>query len=472
MTPSADTTSTSPTIAESLRIRFDLAHRLARVPLATPLRRRFAGNVVFIVLGNGISQAASMLAYFAVARILGKDAFGQFSLVQNTAIVLAGFTGCLGLTATKHVAEYRTTDTPRAGAALSLLDTTALAAALTMALALFLGATPVSAAAFHATNFAPYLRVVALLLLFTAITNYQSGALAGFEAYKRMNGPLLLRAAMILPLLAAGSAIAGIAGALWALTLVAAIVCLLNRRLLRQYCRAHAIRTSLRAGIKEWGILGRFSIPAFLIGIIPAPCIWLGQAMLAHQSQGFAECGAFAAAFQYRTAVAMLPGLLAAPLVPMISNIDLRGTKRQNRLIAAVCLAALVVSGLPALVMAIFSPWFMRAYGARFAANSLVLTILASSAVISSVANPIVAALTSMGRMWHVLAVNLLWAAVFLVTASRLIPLHHASGLASAQILADICLLASVLTVYAVSCHTASNQRLSDKPSSCEQAAV
>jgi O-antigen/teichoic acid export membrane protein len=457
-------------MTESLQTRFGLSRLILSAPFASPLRRRFASNVAFIVVGNGVSQAASMLAYFAIARVLGKDAFGQFSLAQNTAIVLAGFTGCLGLTATKHLAEFRGTDARRAGAALGLLDTTAFAAALTMALVLFLGATSVSIAAFHSASLAPFLRISALLLFFSAIANFQNGALAGFEAYKQMTGPLFFRAVMVFPVLVAGAAIAGISGALWALALVTALVYALNRRILQQCCRAHAIQSDLGAGLKEWGLLGRFSIPAFLVGIIPAPCLWLGQAMLAHQPYGFAECGAFAAAFQYRTAIVLLPGLLAAPLVPMISNVNLPGTRRRNRLIAAVCLAALVVSGVPALIMGMFSPWFMRAYGSHFAANSAVLVVLASSAVVSSVGNPVVAALTSMGRMWHVFAANLLWAAVFLISAASLVPSHRASGLASAQILADTCLLASILAMYAFLHRTARNPLHPEQASSFEPA--
>lgn len=468
MISSPQTEPGSAAIVESFRARFNFSRLMASDPFASPLRRRFAGNVAFIVVGNGASQAASMFAYFAIARVLGKDAFGQFSLAQNTAIVLAGFTGCLGLTATKHIAEFRAVDTPRAGAALGLLDTVALVAALAMALLLFLAATPVSAASFHSVSLAPLLRISALLLFFTAIANFQNGALAGFEAYRQMTGPLFLRATVVVPVLILGAIVAGPPGALWALVLVTALVCVLNRRILQQRCDAQAIRSNLRAGLREWGILGRFSVPAFLVGIVPAPCLWLGQAMLAHQPQCFAECGAFAAAFQYRTAIALLPALLASPLVPMISNINLAGTHRRNRMIAAVCLATLIASGVPALLIGLFSPWFMRAYGARFADNSAVLVVLASSAVVSSVCNPVVAALTSMGRMWHVLAAYLLWAVVFLVSASSLIPSHQASGLASAQILADICLLASVLTLYASLNRTVRNPLRSGQTSGIE----
>jgi len=204
MNSSLETTPNSTATIEFFGRRLDISRLFAGTLLASPLRRRFTSNVAFIVAGNGASQAASLLAYFAVARVLGKDAFGRFSLVQNTAVVLAGLTGCLGLTATKHLAAFRASDSRRAGAALGLLDTAAFAAALTMAVVLFFGATPVSAVAFHAASLAPLLRIAALLLFFTAITNSQSGALAGFEAYKRMTGPLFFRAAMILPVFVAG----------------------------------------------------------------------------------------------------------------------------------------------------------------------------------------------------------------------------------------------------------------------------
>ena len=110
MNSSLETTPNSPATIEFFGRRLDISRLFAGTLLASPLRRRFTSNVAFIVAGNGASQAASLLAYFAVARVLGKDAFGRFSLVQNTAVVLAGLTGCLGLTATKHLAAFRASD--------------------------------------------------------------------------------------------------------------------------------------------------------------------------------------------------------------------------------------------------------------------------------------------------------------------------------------------------------------------------
>src|SRR4029453_12131551 len=71
--------------------------------------------------GTLISRGLALLASILVARVLGKVGFGELGIIQSSVGMFGTFAGFgLGLTATKHVAEFRTKDPARAGRIISL----------------------------------------------------------------------------------------------------------------------------------------------------------------------------------------------------------------------------------------------------------------------------------------------------------------------------------------------------------------
>ena len=88
---------------------------------ANSLRRRFANGAFWSVAAAVVSQGMRFLAFVIIARILGKTGFGELGMIQHTVSMFGIFTGLgLGLTATKHVAEFRSTDPSRAGRIMTL----------------------------------------------------------------------------------------------------------------------------------------------------------------------------------------------------------------------------------------------------------------------------------------------------------------------------------------------------------------
>ena len=108
-------------------------------------------------------------------------------MVRSTVGTLGVFAGMgLGLTATKHVAEYRRTDRERAGRIIRLCATVALFSCAV------LGAVLVATAPFIASRLLSNDRLVlplvfgAALLVVGAYDGAQKGTLAGFEAYREI----------------------------------------------------------------------------------------------------------------------------------------------------------------------------------------------------------------------------------------------------------------------------------------------
>ena len=96
----------------------------ARIVAALPkdsLRARFAKGAFWSLVGVAIGQGLALAAFIVAARRLGKVGFGELGMIRSTVGMFGVFAGFgLGFTATKHVAELRTSDPNRTGRIIGL----------------------------------------------------------------------------------------------------------------------------------------------------------------------------------------------------------------------------------------------------------------------------------------------------------------------------------------------------------------
>src|SRR5271157_1570211 len=79
--------------------------------LNSPVGYRLARGAFWSIIGSLISRGLGMVAGILVARLLGKHDYGQLGMVQSTTGMFGIFAGFgMGLTANKHVAEFRRQD--------------------------------------------------------------------------------------------------------------------------------------------------------------------------------------------------------------------------------------------------------------------------------------------------------------------------------------------------------------------------
>ncbi|HOY60838.1 MAG TPA: oligosaccharide flippase family protein, partial [Verrucomicrobiota bacterium] len=189
----------------------------------SPWGTRLARGAFWSVTGGVVARGLSLLASILVARILGKDVFGELGTVQSTIGMFTVFAGLgMGLTATKHVAEFRLKDPARAGRIITLSNRIAFWASIVVALAMVASASGL-ASAVAAPHIAPALQIAALSLFLNGISGAQTGALAGLEAFRTIAGLNFITGVISFPLLVAGALWRGIEGSIWALSATAAV---------------------------------------------------------------------------------------------------------------------------------------------------------------------------------------------------------------------------------------------------------
>lgn len=403
---------------------------------ADSLRGRFARGTVWLLIGAIISQGSNLVASIIAARLLGRDLFGKYGIIQSTVGMLGVFAGLgLGITATKYVAELRTRDPERAGRIIAQSLLVSLISGGLIAAALILFAPVLAANTMNAPSLAPELRIAAVLLFINAFNGAQTGTLSGFEAFRTIARINLVRGIVTLPVTVALVHLWRLPGAIWALAVSSAVACLHSQVCLRRHCKAAGIHLQFSWAWYEWSVMWTFSAPVFLSSALAGAVTWAANTMLVNQPSGYAEMGVLSAANQWRAVIGFVPGVLGQFALPVLSS--LHGEQDRARYAQGLrwnLLLTAVAGGATALPVILGAHVIMRSYGVGFREGWLVLVLSATTAVISCINSVVGTAILSSGSVWAGFAFNAMWAVVFISGCHILVPNHGSLGLATAML--------------------------------------
>jgi len=398
---------------------------------------RFISGAFWSLTGAIVSRGLTLLASVIVARLLHPVGFGKLGIIQSTVGLVGVFAGAgLGLTATKYVAEHRSTDRRKAGVYAALSLRIAVISGLAASGVLFVASGWIAGAVLGQPSLGQDLRVSALLVLFAAINGVQLGIVTGLEDFRTMALMNTIRGIVLFMTLSLGCYLYGLTGAVAGLAAAEALSALVNQFALRHSCSTRAIplrHCHLPRG--ELMALAHFAVPTLLASLVISPAFWLSNLIMFQQPAGARSLGVFNAADRWRQLLLFLPGSVATIILPMLSN--LRGTRDSasyRQVLRLNLLANLVVVTVPAIVVIAAAPFAMSAFGADYRNGSTALTILSLSAIAMVVNNLLQSALVSMGYAWRRLALDTLLAALLGLLSWWLIPRFQVDGMAWANL--------------------------------------
>lgn len=414
---------------------------------ASPLGARLARGVFWSLAGAMISRSLTLAATVTVARLLGKTAYGELGIIQSSVGMFGVFAGFgLGLTATKHVAEFRKNDPERTGRIIAMAWVVAAVAGSLMAMGLAAFAPWLAAHTINAPHLAGALRIGAVMLFISALNGAQTGALAGFEAFRTIAHVNLLAGLLSFPILITGASLGGLTGAVWAMVINLGFNWLFNHISLRKEAARYHVPLTFRHCRRELPILWRFSLPAVLAASMFGPVNWAAKAILVNQPDGYGEMGRLAAALVFHNAILTACGLLANPLLAMLSDQDSHASRRLGTVnILSTWLLGLVLA-MPLLCFPeIAEVLFGGDFGGRPFRMTFVITMF--STCVLTFRSGLLRVLQSKGLLWWGVANNLLWAIVLLIAAYLLAP-KGAVGLATAFAIAYVVIATIFTPVY------------------------
>lgn len=378
------------------------------------LRARFAKGAFWSLVGAVLAQGLGLGASIVTARILGKVGFGELGMIRSTVGMFGVFAGFgLGLTATKHVAEFRSDHPEKAGRVIGLSAIVATFSGAAMSLVVFMIATMLARRTINAPHLAMELRIGCGLLFLNALNGAQTGALAGFEAFRTIAKANFGRGVLSFPIIIIGVWFWGLRGAVGAMVIVAAAGWLINHLALRIECRKAAVRVQYSGVRSEWPVLWKFSLPALLSGAMVGPVTWGARAILVNQPDGYAQMGILTAAYQWQIAAIFLGRTLGAVLLPMISSNEGSNSPRLQRMNILLswmlgCLVVLPILCFPELIASLYGRKFQ---GATFV-RTLVLVMFFTSVV--SYKAGLARVLAARSLLWWGLLSNFIWSFILL----------------------------------------------------------
>jgi O-antigen/teichoic acid export membrane protein len=415
-----------------------------------PLLRRLAHAASWATIGTLVGGGLSFLAMIAVARILGREAFGKLGILQSTVLMFQCFAGTsLGLTAAKHVAEYRASSPERAGHIIAISDLIAVIVGGIAASLIYTCAPWLAMHALAHPDIAPLLRIASVTIALSSLTGAMTGTLSGMEEFPSIALANLIGGLAVFPLILAGVHWWGITGVVTALAAQAAISCLLICWIARRKAKEHGIVISLR-GAREWDVLWRFSLPVLLNSFIMTPVEWSCNSFLV-RNRGYAEMGLYSAALQWRNLLMFLPIMLTQAALPVFSSVKGKHGESSAEFKRLIVLGqnAVVIVGLPLAVLCMFlSSVTLSLYGKGFAGGDWVFAGVIFMVMTTIAEVGLTPAIDSWGKMWIVMWLNVAWGIVFFLLARLTIPLWGASALGLSEALAYSLLTTAYLYFY------------------------
>lgn len=392
----------------------DFLHPVLNRVEASEIGYRLAKGVFWSMAGAVISRGLMLAAWVLVARMLGKTGYGELGMIQSTVGMFGVFAGFgLGLTATKHVAEFRSSDPARAGRIISLSWAVAMVTGGLMALGLFIFAPWLAEHTINAPHLSGVLRIAALILFINALNGAQTGALAGFEAFKTIAYVNLFVGLISFPILVGGAYFSGLTGAVWALAINLGVNWLLNHLALRKEARRYNVPFTFRNCSRELSILWRFSLPAVLAGSMVSPVNWICSALLVNRPNGYGEMGIFTAALVFQHILLFASGMLNAPLLSMVSN---AGANVSEKLGTVNILSSWILGVVFAILLLCFPEIAQALFGADFDTRSFTVTfsLVVFCTTVMMFKAGLARVLAANSLLWWGLFSNTVWAIILI----------------------------------------------------------
>lgn len=361
------------------------------------LNSQLVNDSFWALFGNVVAKGLALSAGIIVARFLGKDIYGEYGIILNALMSIAIFsTFGLGYTATKFVAENKKNNPEYIGAILRYSRNITLTLSGVMAIGLFFSSSYIAFSVFEAPHLANSLRLVAVWIIFNAVTTTQVGVLSGFGDFKGM---------------ARVNTIVGISTFIFSIILTyywllnGALIAFLFTQILNWWLNFRLVNRNL-SGLKNSTALEKpllkeilkFSFPVALQEALYSLTSWFTVLLLVKLST-YGELGLYSAAMQWNAIILFIPGILRNVILSHLSEAN-NNEQRFNRVLKITLLFNFIMTFIPFLFVLTFSSLISNFYGSSFSGLTKLINASIFSTIISSIMNVYSQSYMSKGKNW------------------------------------------------------------------------
>ena len=345
------------------------------------------------VFGSGTGNFLLLLAGIFIARMLGKDLYGEYGIVKTTMFYIAVFsTFGLGYTSTKFVAEYVARDEKQLRGFISGSLKITLLFSVSLCLLLFLFAGQL-ALYINAPELKTSFRFLGVIIIFRALSTTGIGILAGFKEFKILGLNNIVSGLILLFFGTIFTYLGGIKGSLLALLLSQFVYMALNIIFIWRI-----FRLLPKSKTNHEGTLLRFSFPVAMQDFSYTLCNWMITLVLT-KFASLGELGIWTAAAQWNAIVIFIPSVLTNVALSYLSGI-IDDQSNQRLMVRKLLAVNFVSSFIPFVIIFLCSGYITSFYGTTFAKMQDVINLLLFSTVFESLSRVYQSNLISEGRNW------------------------------------------------------------------------
>ena len=415
------------------------------------IKSRIFKGLSWSLTGSAINKIFNGICSVAVARILGKGSFGEFSIVRDTISTFSTYGAFrLGNTAVKYISQHKE-DNPRK--AVGILKLSVILAGFLCAgvsLLVFLAAEYISESIIKNSNLKLGLQIGSAFLFFNTYGSIIRQSLAGFENFKGIAQNMAFLSITMCLFCIPLAYFMGMEGALAGLA-IASIFALPNLFwLLNNEIKKWAFPkgVTFRESLKEKSVLWRFALPGFMMLAMTTGSRWLGRVFLIAKC-GAAEMGLFAAALQLVLIVYFVPLMMARVMLPILSaNSELDKISSFKYSFSVQVQSAIFTTGPITILILGLSKWAAFIYGKDFIGMETIMPTLLIGGFLGIFNETLRVVYESRAKQWLHLIIYLVKSAVFVWTAYGLVGKYQGVGLGLAMVISEATfLLLSILMV-------------------------
>lgn len=390
-----------------------------------------ASSVFWTTLSAIASRGLFLVRSIVMARLLGREIYGQWGIVGSIVSMLAQYSAMgAAKTASKHVAELKTSDPIRCGNVLSFIFLFTSGGLFVMSIAGVVLAKWLAVGIYSEPALTIPLMFSVLYLITLVMNSLLQGVLAGFNDFKHMAGVAVIQGAIELavtiPLIMSLDLLGAVLGAAASFGVSA----LLFLRRMNKLMKQHNLSMSLHGAWSERKLFWSYTVPLTLSGGVTVPATWFAYTLTTNLI-GFAALGAYVAADRFRVLLLFIPTTMKQVSLPMLSEALGNGNARRFRRVLWASLGINIgIAAVGALPVVIFSPWLLSWFGPTFREEWPLLVILAFAAVVQAGVSILSQVTQSSGRTWKNFIFNSTYAIILVVVALLTIPRIGATGLA------------------------------------------
>ena len=355
---------------------------------------KLARDSFWAIFGNGLGNLLIMVSGILIARLLGKDLYGQYGVVKSTMFYIASFS-CfgMGVTSTKYVSQALVEDKSQIHNIIRDCIKITFCFSFSLSSLLFVFANPLAEYLGEKSLAIPF-KVLACIIIFRSLTTTQIGVLSGLKLFKTTAYNSMASGIFILVLCVPLTYYFSLKGSLFALLLSQIFNFLINRLSLKKELKKFE-KLPRTSQIKE---KLKFSLPVALQESSIWISNWVCILMLTKLSNP-GELGLYTAATQWNAVISMIPVLLTNVILSYISS-AINNEKQHSSIFKSIMAINLISTFVPFLFVFILANFISGLYGPTFSGLSILLRVITLTTLIDCCTNIFKSEFVARNKTW------------------------------------------------------------------------